>query len=167
MVEDSPVERVAADRSRHPARLRHSPDFFLDALLLLYRHGLRVSRPRSGRLYFQVATHLAHPRRFDPCKLSAIASTRALRAQPARKSAAFKAGRRSSSFGSHGPVHALRWSETLLPEDTAPPSPCPICAEAFAALRQRHRHAVHARNRVKQGTNRVLPVVLDVAPGID
>ena len=27
---------------------------------------------------------LAHPRGFDPCKLSAIASTRALRAQPAR-----------------------------------------------------------------------------------
>ena len=56
MVEDSPVERVTADRSRHPASLRHSPDFFLGALLLLYRHGLRVSRPRSGRLYFQVAT---------------------------------------------------------------------------------------------------------------
>ena len=134
MVEDSPVERVTADRSRHPASLRHSPDFFLDALLLLYRHGLRVSRPRSGRLYFQVATHLAHPRRFDPCKLSAIASTRALRAQPARKSAAFKAGRRSSSFGSHGPVHALRWSETLLPEDTAPPSPCPTLRRGLRRL---------------------------------
>ena len=43
----------------------------------------------------------------------------------------------------------------------------PHCAEAIAALRQRHRHAVHARNRVKQGTNRVLPVVLDVARGFD
>jgi hypothetical protein len=35
-------------------------------------------------LCFQVATHLAHPRRFDPCKLSAIAGTRALRAQDPR-----------------------------------------------------------------------------------
>ena len=43
----------------------------------------------------------------------------------------------------------------------------PHGAEAIATLRQRHRHAVHARNRVKQGTNRVLPVVLDIARSFD
>ena len=43
----------------------------------------------------------------------------------------------------------------------------PHGAEAIATLRQRHRHAVHARNRVKQGTERVLPIVLDVAQAFD
>ena len=43
----------------------------------------------------------------------------------------------------------------------------PHGAETIATLRQRHRHALHARNRVKQGTERVLPIVLDMARGFD
>ena len=43
----------------------------------------------------------------------------------------------------------------------------PHGAEAIATLRQRHRHAVHARNCVKQGTEWVLPIVLDIARGFD
>src|ERR1700731_1412577 len=80
---------------------------------------------------------VAHPRRFDPCKLSAIAGTRALRAQPARKSAAFKAGRRSSSSGSHGPVHALLRSEPCFLKILHRHLLAPHGAEAIATLRQR------------------------------
>jgi hypothetical protein len=43
----------------------------------------------------------------------------------------------------------------------------PHGAEAFATLRQGHRHAVQARTRVKQGTERVLPIALDIARGFN
>ena len=43
----------------------------------------------------------------------------------------------------------------------------PHGAEAIATLRQRYRHAVHARNCVKQGTEWVRPIVLDIARGFD
>ena len=91
----------------------------------------------------------------------------AMRAQPARKSAAFRPA---------DVVVVLEVMGQFMHFDGVKPRVlkiphrhllAPHCAEAIAPLRQRHRHAVHARNRVKQGTNRVLPVVLDVARGFD
>ena len=55
MVEDSPVERVTADRSRHPP----ADDTRLTSFLTLSPRIARVT-PQVGPFMFQVATHLAY-----------------------------------------------------------------------------------------------------------
>ena len=61
-----------AHPAAHPATENHDASASAPAAL----PDADVSRPRPGHLCFHVAaTHLAYPRRFDPCKLSAIAGT--------------------------------------------------------------------------------------------
>src|SRR5690606_24349413 len=43
----------------------------------------------------------------------------------------------------------------------------PHRAEAFAALRERHGHAVHARDRIEQRAERMIPVLVRVARSAD
>ena len=90
-----------------------------------------------------------------------------LRAQPARKYATFKAGRRSSNLEVMGQFMHFDGVNPCFLKILHRHLLAPRCAEAIAALRQRHRHGMPARNRVKQGTDRVLPVMLDVARGSD